>query len=232
MAAATRLPHDHDNDLYRAARQEYSDRYANLAAGKRNWQLATLGAAALCGLSLTINIIQARKVSELPYVVEADRDGYAITIPEQLTRSATSISIDTIERYEVAAFIRAARTIDTDMAGEDALLNYVKAHVCGPADHFLGEYFESHNPHITAREHSTSVAIASLIPVGAHSFQVRWVENHLDLQGRRIQGDVPEHWVALIKTEIQPGADALTNPAGVYVVNLQWTPETAPEVQR
>ena len=28
------------DDLYLAARREYADRYANLAAGKRNWQCA------------------------------------------------------------------------------------------------------------------------------------------------------------------------------------------------
>lgn len=140
--------------------------------------------------------------------------------------------MDNIERYEVGAFIRAARTIDSDVAGEQALLKYVKVHARGAADHFLGEYFESHNPHVTAREHSTAVTIASLIGVGPHSWQVRWTETHFDQQGRSIQGDQPEHWIALLKTEIHPGADVLTNPAGVYVVALSWTPEDAPEVQR
>ena len=221
-----------DDDPYRHAREAYSDRYADLAAGKRNWQIATLGAAALCGLSLSANVIQARQVKQLPYVVLADRSGYGITVPEPLTPSATSISMDTIERYEVAAFIRAARTIDTDMAGEDALLKYVKTHARGAADHFLGDYFESHNPHIAAREHSTSVTISSLMSVGPHSWQCRWTETHFDPQGHSIQGDKPEHWIALLKTEIHPSADALTNPAGVYVVALSWTPEDAPEVQR
>ena len=32
MVAITQLPRDHDDDVYRAARQENSDRYANLAA--------------------------------------------------------------------------------------------------------------------------------------------------------------------------------------------------------
>lgn len=223
MTQLTQPPLSGD-DPYRQARAEYSDRYAELAAGKRNWQLATLGAAALCGLSLTANIIQARQVKQLPYVVLADRSGYAITVPEPLAPSATTISIDTIERYEVAAFICAARTIDADMAGEDALLRYVKAHARGAADQFLGEYFESHNPHI-ARAHSTAVAIASLIGVGPHSWQVRWTETHFDPQGRRLQSDEPQHFIALLRTQIQPGADVLTNPAGVYVVALSWTPE-------
>ena len=38
MAAITRLPPE-GADPYRHARAEYADRYADLAAGKRNWQL-------------------------------------------------------------------------------------------------------------------------------------------------------------------------------------------------
>jgi len=38
MAAITEFPVQ-DTDPYRRARAEYADRYADLAAGKRNWQL-------------------------------------------------------------------------------------------------------------------------------------------------------------------------------------------------
>jgi type IV secretion system protein TrbF len=229
MANLAQLP-PIDDDPYRQARAEYSDRHAELVAGKRTWQLATLGAAALCGLSLTANIIQARQVKQLPYVVLADRSGYAITVPQPLTPSATTISLDTIERYEVAAFIRAARSLDVDVAGEDAMLRYVKTHVTGAADHFLGDYYRENNPHLAARVHSTAITIASLIEVGPHSWQVRWIETHYDPQGHRIDGDQAEHWIALLRTVIGPSGNVLANPAGIYVSNLQWTPEI--EVQR
>ena len=41
MSNVAQLPQI-DDDLYRHARIEYADRYANLAAGKRNWQFAAL----------------------------------------------------------------------------------------------------------------------------------------------------------------------------------------------
>src|SRR5262245_47000556 len=107
MAAATELPRDHDDDLYRAARQEYSDRYANLAAGKRNCQVAALGMFTLAVMSAAVAIIQVRQVKQIPYVVAVDRgDGYAITIPTPMSASNTSIDLKTIEENEVAAFIR------------------------------------------------------------------------------------------------------------------------------
>ena len=38
-----------EDDPYRHAREVYNDRYANLAAGKRNWQMAAFCAFALAG---------------------------------------------------------------------------------------------------------------------------------------------------------------------------------------
>ena len=158
-----------DVDPYRHARAEYADRYADLAAGKRNWQLAALGMFALAAMSATVSIIQVRQVKRIPYVVAIDRsDGYAITIPTPMSSSNTSIDLHTIEQNEVAAFIRHARTIDGDVAGEDALLRDVKAHVRGQADHFLADYYTdyAHRPYLVARDRSTHVTIASLIGVG------------------------------------------------------------------
>src|SRR5215471_17070194 len=220
MATAAQLPPIDDDHAYLAARQEYSDRYADLAAGKRNWQVAALGMFTLAVMSAAVAIIQVRQVKQIPYVVAVDRgDGYAITIPTPLSASNTSIDLRTIEQNEVAAFIRHARTIDADAAGEDALLRDVKAHVRGQADHFLADYYTdyAHRPYLVARDHSTLVTIASLIGVGAHSWQCRWTETRFDRQGHQLLGERPEHWVALIHTVIKPqDGNPLTNPAGVF----------------
>jgi len=108
VAAITELPAQ-DAGPYRRARAEYADRYADLAAGKRNWQLAALGMFALAAMSATASIIQVRQVKRIPYVVAVDRsDGYAITIPSPMSPSNVSIDLRTIEQNEVAAFIRHA----------------------------------------------------------------------------------------------------------------------------
>jgi hypothetical protein len=63
MAAISQLPRD---DEYAAARREYSDRYQDLAAGKRNWQLAALGFFLVAVLTSAISIIQVRQVKRIP----------------------------------------------------------------------------------------------------------------------------------------------------------------------
>jgi len=229
--AAEQLPRN--DDPYLQARREYSDRYANLAAGKRNWQFAALGFFLLAVLTSVISIIQVRQVKRIPYVVEADaRTGYIITMPQPLTPSSTTISMDVIERGTVAEFIQDARSAIADFAGEDTVLQFVNGHARGPAQSFLRSYYEDglHNPHKVAKQHSISVTIESLVPIGPHSFQVRFIESYRDKNGMSIDTEPDTHWVALLHTEIHPGDDVVRNPAGVYVVALQWAPEQLPQV--
>jgi type IV secretion system protein VirB5 len=233
MAAMTQLPDNDQADAYLAARQEYSDRYANLAAGRRNWQLVALGFFLLAVLTSVISIIQVRQVKRIPYVVEADaRTGYIITVPQPLRPSSTTVSIDTIEQATVAEFIQDARNVVADFAGEDTLLNFVKYHARGAAAGFVGKYYEDgvHNPHTIALQHSTSVTISSLVRIAPHYFQVRFIESYRDKNGMSIDGEPDTHWMALVHTQIHPADDVIRNPAGVYVVDLQWAPEQLPEV--
>ena len=165
-----------DDDLYHHARIEYADRYANLAAGKRNWQFAALGFFLVGVMTSAVAIIQVRKPAEVPFVAALDRsDGYAITFPIPPTASGTAIDLNQVEQETVAAFIRSARAVIADVKGEDALLNFVKQHAKGNADRFLGDYFTSweHRPYLISRDHSVSPTIASLIGVGPHSWQIR-----------------------------------------------------------
>jgi type IV secretion system protein VirB5 len=214
--ASIQLPTDDD---YKAARREYSDRYANLAAGKRNAQLTALGLMGLLALSLVGNIIQVRQVKRLPYVVQVDPTGAVATVLPQLTPSSAVIPVAKIERAVVAQCIRDARTTIDDFTGENMLLAYLQAHVRSPADRYVEAYINDHNPHVVARTHTVNVIITSMVQLGPHSWQVRWIQQNLDRNDMRDQNSPDTHWVALVKTRIisQPGDD-LANPEGVVVV--------------
>jgi type IV secretion system protein VirB5 len=230
MAAQPNLPPR--DTPYLEARREYSDRYANLAAGRRNWQLAAFCAFVIAAMCSAVAFIQVRKPAEVPYVVMLDRsDGYAITFPTSPAASATAIDMGQVEQQTVAAFIRSARAVVADMRGEDDLMNFVKYHATGKAEADLTDYFMSkeHRPYLVSRDHSVSPTIASLIGVGVHTWQVRWTETKFDRQGHEISGETPEHWVAIVHTIVNPKeGHALVNPFGIYVDVVQWTREDLP----
>jgi len=213
---------------YVEARREWDERYADLVLGKRNWQIAAAGLLAL-SLILGSGIVWLTTRSRyIPYVVEVDKLGYALTVPQPLTPSAVPDVTARMERYEVADFIRNARAVSSDPQVEHEMLNSLLAHARGAADRFLDAYYHSdgftHNPFKIAEKQTVSVQINSILQLSAQSYEVRWTEVQSDLNGVALGS--PTHWEAQLQTRIVPpnSDDAiLSNPLGFYVTQISWT---------
>ena len=213
---------------YLESRREWDERYADLVLGKRNWQITAGGLLAL-SLILASGIVWLTTRSRyIPYVVEVDKLGYALTVPQPLTPSAVSDVTTRMQRYEVAAFIRNARAVSSDPQVEHEMLNSLLAHARGAADRFLDQYYHSdgftHNPFKIAEKQTVSVQINSILQLSAQSYQVRWTEVQSDLNGVALGS--PTHWEAQLQTRIVPpnSDDAiLSNPLGFYVTQISWT---------
>jgi len=113
---------------YVEARREWDERYADLVLGKRNWQIAA-GGLLLLSLVLASGIVWLISRSRyIPYVVEVDKLGYALTIPQPLSPSSVPDVAARMQRYEVAAFIRDARSVSSDPQVEHQMLNSLCQH--------------------------------------------------------------------------------------------------------
>jgi type IV secretion system protein VirB5 len=132
-----------EGNLYIEARREWDERYADLVLGKRNWQIAA-GGLLLLSLILASGIVWLISRSRyIPYVVEVDKLGYALTVPQPLSPSTVPDVAARVQRYEIAAFIRNARSITSDPQVEHQMLNSLLAHARGAADRFLDAYYHS-----------------------------------------------------------------------------------------
>jgi type IV secretory pathway TrbF-like protein len=206
----------------------WDERYADLAVGKRNWQLAAAAFAAT-SLILALGIVwQSGRSRYIPYVVEVDKLGYALTVPRPLTPAAVPDVARRMERYEIAAFIRDARAVSSDPQVEQQMLNALLAHTRGAADRFLDDYYHSddfsHNPFRIAGKRTVSVQIDSILRLSPASYQVRWTEQARGLSGE--MAGTPTHWEAMLQTEVIPpkSDDAIvSNPLGFYVTRISWT---------
>ena len=85
----------------------------------------------------------------IPYVVEVDKLGYALTLPQPLSSGESPDMTTRMERYEIATFIRNARSITTDPQVEHQMLDSLLAHARGAADRFLDSYHHSDDFAIT-----------------------------------------------------------------------------------
>jgi type IV secretory pathway TrbF-like protein len=215
-------------NLYVEARREWDERYADLVLGKRNWQIAA-GGLLLVSLILASGMVWLISRSRyVPYVVEVDKLGYALTVPQPLTPASVPDVTGKMERYEIAAFIRDARSVSSDPQVEHQMLNSLLAHARGAADRFLDAYYHSddftHNPFKLSEKQTVSIQIDSILQLSPSSYQVRWTEQPRDLNGIVI--GPPTHWEAALQTQIVPPAsdDAIvSNPLGFYVTQISWT---------
>ena len=94
---------------YVEARREWDERYADLVLGKRNWQIASGGLLAL-SLILASGVVWLTTRSRfIPYVVEVDKLGYALTVPQPLTPSAVPDVTARMERATKSRILSATR---------------------------------------------------------------------------------------------------------------------------
>jgi type IV secretion system protein VirB5 len=213
---------------YVEARREWDERYADLVLGKRNWQIAAGGLLAATLILAGGIVWQATRSRYIPYIVEVDKLGYALTVPQPLTASVTPDAEARIERYEIATFILNARSVSSDPAVEQQQLNSLLAHARGAADHFLDAYYHANgftrNPFKIAEKQTVTVQIDSILQISKQSYQVRWSETARDLNG--INLGVPTRWEAQLQTEIIPPNSAdtiINNPLGLFVTQISWT---------
>jgi type IV secretion system protein TrbF len=215
-----------DSEFYMQARREWDERYGDLVLGKRNWQIASAGLM-LLSFVLAFGIVwMSARSRVIPYIVEVDKLGYAITIPSALTASNTPVTVERMKRYEIAAFIRNARSVSSDPAVEQNMLNDLLAHAHGAADKFLESYFHADdfakNPFLIAKHQTVSVQIESILQVSPKSYEVRWGETPRDISGAPLGTN---HWEAMLETEMSPPSSTdtiITNPLGFYVTRLSW----------
>src|ERR1700732_2776444 len=176
-----------ESNVYLEARREWDERYADLVLGKRNWQIAAGGLLLLSLILASGFVWLANHSRHIPYVVEVDKLGYALTAPQPLTPVDLPDLTARMERYEVAAFIRDARSVTSDTQVEHQMLNGLLAHARGAADRFLDEYYHSdgftHNPFKLAEKQTVSIQIDSILQLSPSSYEVRWTEQQRDLNG-------------------------------------------------
>ena len=213
---------------YVEARREWDERYADLVLGKRNWQIAAGGLLAATLILAGGMVWQATRSRYIPYIVEVDKLGYALTAPQPLIASTTPDAEGRIERYEIATFIRDARSVSSDPQVEQQQLNSLLAHSRGAADRFLDSYFHAdgftHNPFKLAQKQTVTVQIDSILQISKQSYQVRWTETTRDLNGVNLSAAT--HWEAQLQTELIPpnSVDTIvSNPLGLFVTQISWT---------
>lgn len=217
-----------------AARSEFGQVFADLAKGKRNWQLVAIASLALLAVVTLAYIRMASEARITPYVVEVDQLGQARAFgpAEQIRKTDQRVIAS-----QLGMFIRNLRTVFADPAAQRELAQRAYAFVNEGAAEFLNAYFSdpANNPVNLSRQFTRLVEVQSILPVpNSKTWKVVWRETELPL----LQGSPrTTAWEAYLTADVMPPRTTETieeNPLGLYVTAISWTQVTQgsnPELQ-
>ena len=212
-----------DENPYLSARREYSDRYGSAVKDAARWRQISILMVMLCIAFGVVMMWLASQNKVVPYIVQVDKHGYAVTI-----KSAQQGSVaDT--RVVVAAlggFFVNFKTVVTDVASQRRMLNDVYSYLAknSSAETAVSQYYKEHNPFVATqdkREYTVQVEIRSIVRSGSDdkSWQILWTEEKVD-QGAIIEST---EWRAIVSVAISPVrelAEVLKNPLGIYITEI------------
>lgn len=165
----------------------------------------------------------ARDTHEVtPYLVRVDDDG-AVTGVQPLTEEAHPDR--PMIQNAIRLFILNSRTVTTDRVAQRHLILRAYAYAGGRAVGLLNDYYRAHPPFARPDRTTATPRITSFLRLNEDDvFQVEWTEEIRNASGALV-GEEP--WRALLTVSVEPPgsiADALVNPLGIRVVDLDWTP--------
>jgi type IV secretory pathway TrbF-like protein len=233
-------------------REYFTDEYERLALAARNWQIAFLIAAGTAFIAVVALGWLAMHSRLIPYVVNVDRQGYALAAPGALVEAEPFAGQDRLIRYELAGFIRAAREVIGDPLAQAAAIDRVRARTGDTAGRYITHWYQDndggHDPYRIARHARVTVTIDSILretpgtvlgrfdaaqhadvalsPATANvsTWEVRWTEQNWNLSG---DPGAQTHWEAELTVTLAPPAElegaAAENPLGFTVEEISWT---------
>ena len=205
-------------------RHEFHNRFYDLAAAKRNWQIATfLALAAL--LVVSGGYVYLASSSRIhPYVVEVSELGQARAFgpADELPRS----QLDRAVTAEIAEFITNARRVVGDIGAQREIIVDAYAFADEKTQRFLNHFYsqEENDPRFLSSRIRRQVAIESILKLPeTDSYKVRWVERETGL----VSGStIRTSWEAVLAVRIEPPeteAEILANPLGVKITDINWS---------
>lgn len=204
---------------YLNAKEEWLERYGSYISRAAQWRAVSFVGLGLLALSLSGNVMQARQVKIVPYIVEVDKLGKVSNV----ARADQSVSTPrNLIQSEIADAIVNWRTVTADTELQKQMIKRLSHIITGSAKGVLKQWFEENSPYEIAKSGKlVHVEIKGLpLPVSDSSYRVEWIETIRSHAGALLD---QRSYEATATIQLQPpasDADIMTNPGGVYISAL------------
>ena len=200
----------HENS-YRLAKTEWTQRYSAVITSRDNYQRLAFGATAVSLVAVAGCIYLGTIPKSVPFVIQMDRGGNVAAIGTAQQSNLSSTQWDSIKKLAIENFVQSWRSVTLDSQFQKTLWDraYLYVGKNSPANKFLDEWYQQHNPDIRARTEVVSTRIISSGPASDNTFQVWWEESISPLNGgepRTEQWRVTLPYTVLgVPAKLQPG---------------------------
>jgi len=121
---------------YLNGREEWLERYGSYISRAAQWRMAAFMALLIAGLSIAGNVIQARQVKTVPYIIEVDSIGKAAVVARADRASAAP---KRLIQASIAASIADWRTVTADVELQRRMIERLSFFTAGSAKGVLRE---------------------------------------------------------------------------------------------
>lgn len=216
---------------YEDAKGQLFEYVGSYAASAFHWRVAAFVCFVLLGLSLGMNIIQARSAKVVPYIVAVDKIGQAMAVKRADEATATP---RTVIQAELANLVTNWRTVTADLALQNQMVERLSSLIRGAAKGVLTEWFTANNPVTRAKGgRLVSIQIKSVpLPVSENAWRVEWRETVRNHSG--VTQEITDYEATMVVAIQPPKTDAeiLKNPGGVYVTELSFGTVLSKNIER
>lgn len=208
---------------YLNARREWDERYGDLISRAKNWRIVAMSSLAVAGLACAGIAYVGAQSKIQPFVVMVDQLGSPVAVARPAVMGKEKAD-QRIKVAQLANWVVNARTITSDRAAQQVMIDKVYAMTGRDAAEYLNGWFRDHSPF--GGDEMVHVEIASVLPQSADTYQVSWIET----RSKHGQAAKKERWKSLLtvaqsdELANKPGV-ALWNPFGLYIKEMSWTKE-------
>lgn len=213
---------DAPENPYIAARQEWNERYGSYVRSAIAWRVVGTTAMTIAIIGFGYGLYQSSKVKLVPYIVEVDKLGAAVTtgFPEQI-----DYADQRVVRASLAGFFASFRSVTPDAVVQKKYIDrtYALLRNADPATGKVNAWFRDNSPFERAQRATVAIEVNNVVALSEQTYQVDWTEFERDRAGketglRRFRG------IATVTlTAPQDEAVIRLNPIGLYLRDLDWT---------
>jgi type IV secretion system protein VirB5 len=207
---------------YLAARQEWNERYGSYVKAAAAWRIVGVTGMLLAVISTSYALYQSSQVKLVPYIVEVDRLGTAVSagFPQQIEYADARVV-----RATLGNFVSNFRSVTPDAVVQKGYIDrtYAMLRTSDPATEKINGWFRSNSPFEKARAATVAVEVNNIVPLSNQSYQVDWTEYERDRKGKETGVRRFRAIATVVLTPPQDEAVIRLNPIGLYIRDLDWT---------